>query len=40
MTAQPRVPYWHLYTDADGITRQRRCALTDLRRQAIHGTPG
>ncbi|MFC7663144.1 hypothetical protein ACFQWF_10750 [Methylorubrum suomiense] len=24
----PSVPYWHLYTDADGISRQIRCAMT------------
>ena len=25
---KPTVPYWHLYVDGDGISRQRRCALT------------
>ena len=24
---QPSVPYWHLYVDQDGISRQTRCAL-------------
>lgn len=25
---KPRVPYWHLYTDADGVSRQVRCEMT------------
>ncbi len=25
---KPNVPYWHLYTDDEGISRQKRCALT------------
>ena len=25
---KPSVPYWHLWVDADGISRQRRCLLT------------
>jgi hypothetical protein len=28
MADQPSVPYWHLWTDADGISRQQRCAMT------------
>ncbi len=28
MTESPSVPYWHLWTDASGISRQTRCALT------------
>lgn len=24
----PRIPYWHLWTDAQGISHQRRCELT------------
>ncbi len=27
--APPAVPYWHLYVDAAGISRQVPCALTD-----------
>lgn len=30
MTATPRVPYWHVWTDADGVSRQTRCAMTDF----------
>jgi hypothetical protein len=26
---QPTIPYWHLWVDADGISHQRRCHLTD-----------
>lgn len=33
--AAPPVPYWHLYTGADGITRQRRCALTRFEMKSI-----
>jgi hypothetical protein len=25
---KPSVPYWHLYTDENGISRQRRCLMT------------
>jgi len=25
---RPSVPYWHLYVDGDGISRQTQCALT------------
>jgi hypothetical protein len=28
MTGEPVVPYWHLWTDADGISRQKQCAMT------------
>jgi hypothetical protein len=28
MSDKPSVPYWHLWTDADGISRQKRCAMT------------
>ena len=24
----PRIPYWHLWTDAQGVSHQTRCALT------------
>ncbi|TPN57343.1 MULTISPECIES: cupin domain-containing protein [unclassified Mesorhizobium] len=35
MSAAPTVPYWHLWTDADGISRQTRCALTEFELQSI-----
>ena len=34
----PTVPYWHLYVDDEGISRQRRCHLTDFEMSAI--SPG
>lgn len=27
---KPSVPYWHLWTDAEGVSHQTRCALTDF----------
>jgi len=27
--AKPSVPYWHLHVDADGVSHQAQCALTD-----------
>lgn len=26
---KPSMPYWHLWVDADGVSHQRECALTD-----------
>jgi hypothetical protein len=26
---KPAVPYWHLWVDADGVSHQRRCQLTN-----------
>jgi hypothetical protein len=31
----PTVDYWHLWTDADGISRQTRCTLTAFELSAI-----
>jgi hypothetical protein len=28
MSDEPTVPYWHLWTDAEGISHQKRCAMT------------
>ncbi len=28
--AAPRIPYWHLWTDEQGISRQTRCHLTEF----------
>lgn len=30
MTMAPTVPYWHLWTGTDGISRQTRCAMTEF----------
>jgi len=35
MTEPPHVAYWHLYTDSDGISRQRRCFMTEFDLQSI-----
>lgn len=31
----PVIPYWHLYTDEDGISRQRQCRMTAFDMKAI-----
>lgn len=33
----PRVPYWHLWTDEDGISRQTRCSMTEFELGSIGG---
>jgi hypothetical protein len=32
---KPTVFYWHLWTDAEGISHQKRCALTAFEKAAI-----
>jgi hypothetical protein len=32
---KPTVPYWHLYTDENGISRQRRCLMTRFELKSI-----
>ena len=34
---RPQVPYWHLWTDAEGISHQDRCALTHFELGSIGG---
>jgi len=34
---KPRIPYWHLWTDADGISHQQRCALTEFELKGVGG---
>jgi hypothetical protein len=36
-SAPPEAFYWHAYTDADGMSRQRRCALTAFEKQSMGG---
>lgn len=31
----PTVPYWHVYTDENGVSRQRRCCLEDFNLSSI-----
>jgi hypothetical protein len=35
MTDKPVVPYWHLWTDAGGVSRQKQCAMTRFALQSI-----
>lgn len=30
MPIQPRIPYWHLWTDEQGISHQTQCVLTEF----------
>jgi hypothetical protein len=32
---KPQVQYWHVWTDADGISRQTRCALDEFELKSI-----
>ncbi len=32
---QPRIPYWHLWTDADGVSHQVLCHLSDFELKGI-----
>jgi hypothetical protein len=36
-TTPPEVGYWHLWVDADGISHQTRCALTDFEIKGVGG---
>ena len=31
----PKMPYWHVYTDTDGISRQERFTLSNFRFQGV-----
>ena len=33
--AKPSMPYWHVYTDADGMSRQEMFALTDFELKGV-----
>lgn len=30
MSERPIVPYWHLWTDTNGVSRQTQCAITEF----------
>jgi hypothetical protein len=32
---KPQIPYWHLWTDAGGVSHQTRCLLTEFELQSI-----
>jgi hypothetical protein len=34
---QPQIPYWHLWTDADGVSHQTRCTLSAWTLQGVGG---
>ncbi|HEX5959803.1 MAG TPA: hypothetical protein VFY97_00975 [Rhodanobacteraceae bacterium] len=36
-TDAPELGYWHVWTDSDGISHQRRCAITTFERQSMGG---
>lgn len=35
--SRPAVPYWHLWTDAGGVSHQQRCLLTEFELASIGG---
>ena len=35
MTGNPTVPYWHLWTDAEGISRQKQCMMENFELKPI-----
>ena len=32
---KPAVSYWHLWTDAEGVSHQTRCTMTEFEKAAI-----
>ena len=32
---RPEIPYWHLWTDAGGVSHQTRCALTEFELKGV-----
>lgn len=34
-TEKPKLAYWHLWTDEHGMSRQRRCLMTEFHLQSI-----
>lgn len=34
---KPSVPYWHLWTDQDGVSHQSKCALTEYTMKGVGG---
>jgi hypothetical protein len=33
----PRLSYWHVWADDDGVTHQTKCALSDFAKQSVGG---
>jgi hypothetical protein len=36
MSGRPTISYWHLWTDADGISRQMQCAMTQFQLKSMN----
>jgi hypothetical protein len=36
--AKPLAPYWHLWTDAEGVSHQTRCQMTEFELRSIQPT--
>jgi len=36
MSGRPTISYWHLWTDADGISRQTQCAMTEFELKSMN----
>jgi hypothetical protein len=34
---RPGIPYWHLWTDASGVSHQTRCTLTEFTLKGVGG---
>jgi hypothetical protein len=34
---RPEIPYWHLWADADGVSHQTRCVLTEFELKGVGG---
>ncbi len=34
---KPTIPYWHLWVDAEGISRQTRCEMSEFEMKSIGG---
>ena len=37
MSEAPRVGYWHLWTDEQGVSHQARCELTEWELKGVGG---
>jgi len=37
MTDKPKIPYWHLYVDEQGVSHHRQCYLTEFEMKSMSG---
>ena len=35
--SKPKVKYWHVWTDEDGISHQTQCKLTNFAKESMGG---